>query len=421
MSNTLKFGNGEWYGKEGTILAYNDENNNYKPLLFDFERASSATRVNKEGLIEVVSNNEPRIDFTNDSKGALLLEPSRTNLLTYSEAFDNAAWDKSGSSVTSDFVSPKGDLSAFKLVEDTSTAAHMLQTSSYSFVSTNSYSFSVRAKSLNRGLQINMGGGINVACFNCLTGEVTFEGVDNIYFTNMTAKTRTMADGWFEFSASFDCILSVASKVRLVMLPTPTTITNNPSYTGDGTSGIYIWGAQLEQGSYATSYIPTQGSIGTRVAETCSGAGNDQVFNDSEGVIYVETQPFIDGDFESVYISLSDNTTGNNFITIQHRDSGQLRVYAGNFTTVIYLVNIDMSENLKIALQYENITDFKLYVNGISYPIYSTPTNSAFVGLNTFDFKLRGSASGYWLGQVKEAKYFNTALTDQELINLTKI
>ena len=85
MSNTLKFGNGEWYGKEGIILAYNDENNNYKPLLFDFDRASSATRVNKDGLIETVGTEQPRVDYKDDSKGALLLEPSRTNLTAYSE------------------------------------------------------------------------------------------------------------------------------------------------------------------------------------------------------------------------------------------------------------------------------------------------------------------------------------------------
>ena len=82
--NTLKFGNGEWYGKEGTILAYNDENNNYKPLPFNFDRASSATRVNKQGLIETVGADQPRIDYLNDSNGALLLEPSRTNLIPYS-------------------------------------------------------------------------------------------------------------------------------------------------------------------------------------------------------------------------------------------------------------------------------------------------------------------------------------------------
>ena len=62
------------------LLGYNSENNNYKPLPFDFTRASSATRVNKDGLIETVGGGEPRIDFKDDSKGALLLEPSRTNL-----------------------------------------------------------------------------------------------------------------------------------------------------------------------------------------------------------------------------------------------------------------------------------------------------------------------------------------------------
>jgi len=72
MANTLKFGtDGNWATKQGSTLAYNDENGNFKPLPFNFERSTSATRVNKQGLIEVVSNNEPRIDFTNDSKGAL--------------------------------------------------------------------------------------------------------------------------------------------------------------------------------------------------------------------------------------------------------------------------------------------------------------------------------------------------------------
>jgi hypothetical protein len=54
MAQTLKYGNGIWANKEGSSLAYNDENGNYKPLPFNFERSSSATRTNKEGLIETV-------------------------------------------------------------------------------------------------------------------------------------------------------------------------------------------------------------------------------------------------------------------------------------------------------------------------------------------------------------------------------
>jgi hypothetical protein len=89
MANTLKFGNGQWATKVGSTLAYNDEGGNFKPLPFNFTRSTSGTRVNKDGLIEVVTNNKPRIDFLNDSNGALLLEPNRSNIITYSEILVN--------------------------------------------------------------------------------------------------------------------------------------------------------------------------------------------------------------------------------------------------------------------------------------------------------------------------------------------
>ena len=79
MANTLKFGAGQWATKEGSTLAYNDENDNYKPLPFTFTRASNATVVNKAGLIETVGNGIPRIDFLGNTQGALKLEPQRTN------------------------------------------------------------------------------------------------------------------------------------------------------------------------------------------------------------------------------------------------------------------------------------------------------------------------------------------------------
>ena len=109
MANTLKFGNGEWYGKKDTILAYNDENSNYKPLPFDFSRASKATVINKDGLIETVGSGIPRIDYKDDSKGALKLEPQRTNLVTYSSDFSDASWNKNGGtvSITSE-IAPDG-------------------------------------------------------------------------------------------------------------------------------------------------------------------------------------------------------------------------------------------------------------------------------------------------------------------------
>jgi len=100
MSNTLNLGtDGNWATKKDSLLAYNSENGNFKPLPFNFTRSTSATRVNKDGLIEVVTNNKPRIDFLNDSNGSLLLEPQRTNLIQYSKDFINSYWTKSGARI----------------------------------------------------------------------------------------------------------------------------------------------------------------------------------------------------------------------------------------------------------------------------------------------------------------------------------
>lgn len=84
MSNSLNLGSGNWATKDNSLLGYNSENGNFKPLPFDFSRGSIATVVNKQGLIETVQANNARVDYLDNAKGALLLEPSRTNLVPYS-------------------------------------------------------------------------------------------------------------------------------------------------------------------------------------------------------------------------------------------------------------------------------------------------------------------------------------------------
>ena len=116
MANTFKFGNGNWAVKDGYALAYNDENNNFKPLPFTFTRSSIATRVNKQGLIETVGKNKPRIDFTDNTSGHLLLEPSRTNLVTDSEDFSDSSYYKNNATITTDdATSPDGNVTADKI------------------------------------------------------------------------------------------------------------------------------------------------------------------------------------------------------------------------------------------------------------------------------------------------------------------
>ena len=81
MAQTLKFGNKVWAAKEESVLAYNDINNNYKPLPFFFKRTSTGTRVNKDGLIETMGQDIARIDYTDSADGVLLLEPASTNII----------------------------------------------------------------------------------------------------------------------------------------------------------------------------------------------------------------------------------------------------------------------------------------------------------------------------------------------------
>jgi hypothetical protein len=110
MANTLELGNGKWATGKDTVLAFNDQNNNFKPLPFSFSRDTSGTVVNKDGLIETVGSGEPRIDFKDNTKGALLLEPTRSNLVYPSDI----GTPTSGFGVKN-YLAPDGTISAFKV------------------------------------------------------------------------------------------------------------------------------------------------------------------------------------------------------------------------------------------------------------------------------------------------------------------
>ena len=414
MANTFKFGNGNWATKEDSVLAYNDENNNFKPLPFDFTRASTATYVDSDGLIKTAGNGEARIDYTDSTDGALLLEPSRSNSVTYSEDFSKSYWTKSGPTLTyNQGTSPDGENNATKMIPSTSsTSQDVFATVTASGSIAYTRSFFAKADGYNWIYIQQYDGSTNLgAWFDLSTGSL-----GNAQ-SNVTPAIKYYNNGWYKCSVTFTTQSGATSERAQIRV-----VGNNgaSTFAGNGIDGVLIWGAQLEQGSYPTSYIPTSGSAVTRVADVCEGAGNSEVFNDSEGVIYVETKPFIDGDFESGYISLSDGTTGTNFVTIQHRNSGQLRIYAGGFLTpnIQFVVNLDMAQNLKIAVQYKQ-NDYKLFVNGTKYDLYLTPTQPAVSGLSQLDFNVRGASTHNWCAKTKELKIYNTALTDAELETLT--
>jgi hypothetical protein len=416
MAATLKLGNKIWATKEGSLLGYNNENNNYKPLPFNFTRASSATRVNKQGLIETVASGVPRIDYT-DANGALKLEPQRTNLITQSEALDNAYWTKTGSSVVSGFASPDGTLNSYTLTEDTSNGQHKIDPQNISVTNGSDYTCSIFAKKgLRDVLQMVWSGAFGSSYVNFDLTNATFQASGSV-----TGKIETFANGWYKCTITQAAAATGLGRCQ-ILLQDNISATRFGSYQGNGSGNIFIAFAQSELGSYATSYIPTQGATATRVAEICNGAGNNQVFNDIEGTLFLHFKAF-ENDLSNRRISLSDGTANNSIRILYYNDGGTVffRKYVGGVQTSIVTINsINQHEMTKIAIKY-NSTNFDIFANGVKISTNldsnSFPTNT----LNRFGFA-DGSGSGTpFYGNTKQIQYFNTALSDAELQALTTL
>ena len=274
-----------------------------------FTRASSATRVNQSGLIELVATGVPRLDYTGGGCPSLLLEPQSTNLLTYSEAFDNAYWNKSLSSIVlNSLTSPSGLVDASKLIEDSSNSDHRIFNGTGLTLS-GTVSFSVFIKKGERNF-------IKLTNNN-LTG-VYFDlnnGVIGTIDSGFTAKIENYSNGWYKCSMS----ATAAANERFIVYTSVDGITT--TYQGDGTSGIYIYGAQLEQQSYATSYIPTSGPTVTRIEDTASKTGLSNYIDSTSGVFEVNISALSNNQtFRS--ISISNGTTSNTII-IRYSDITQ--------------------------------------------------------------------------------------------------
>ena len=267
---------------------------------FTFTRGSEATFVNAQGLIEsTASNDAPRIDYSTGAK-AFLLEPQSTNLITYSESFSNSYWTKSGASVVSGFVSPDGTNNAYKLVEDSASSRHFINSSTIITPDTvYSASLFVKANGRNKiAFRENSITG-NYASFNLSNGTV-------ISTNGVSASIEPKSNGWYRINCQ---IASGNSYVLGIELLSDSYTSGDPysnPYQGNGSSGVYIWGAQVEQQSYATSYIPTSGASATRNQELCNNA--TPVINSEEGTLYAEISALAD-DGTSKPITISDDNS----------------------------------------------------------------------------------------------------------------
>ena len=242
-------------------------------------RASKATYFDADGVMQTADDNELRIDHdpvTGDPLGALI-EGQSTNLFRYSEAFDNAAWTKTRATVIADAeTAPDGETAMDKLVENTDIGGHYIR---QSITATNDpHCGSVFAKAGERDH-------ISVRLADSGGGNIIVQAVIDLSDGSVVSGTATVTDvGGGVYRISVTGTPTDGTCLFYVLLHDGSSLT----YEGDGTSGLYVWGAQLETGSFATSYIKTEGSQVTRAAEAVWVDTSSFPFVREKGTLFVE-------------------------------------------------------------------------------------------------------------------------------------
>ena len=372
---------------------------------FDFDRASEGTRVRKDGLIEEVADDVPRLNWYNSNCPSLLLEPQRTNIQLRSEEFDNAVWSKVNASITANqIVAPNGEYTADKLTA-TATSLSTYVYEQHSLSTSTDYSMSVFVKKgtsnlVRLDLEDFTSGTQGRMTFNLNTKEITQ--------TVGTASYEDYGNGWYRLKVSF----TTSATLGIHYLRIWDYETVNGAY-------FYLWGAQIEEGSYCSSYIKTEGSTVTRLQDHCYGSGTADLFDTEVGVIYLELKK---NGLESTFsgLSLSDGTTSNRIQIRYVADSNTIQVVVrvgGSAVVVISHTLTDVTVRHKIALKFE-ADDYAFWVNGTEV---GTDTSGALPpNLSEFAFD-DGNGANLFFGSVYEARVYTNDLTDTELTELTTL
>jgi hypothetical protein len=386
-----------------------------KPMTTDgqltFGRASTATRVNASGLIETVASNVPRLDYLGSTCPKLQLEPSRTNLALHSSAINNAAWVKVQVTLTANVaVSPDGTTNAEKIAINSGiSGGYVYQSIATTSSTVYTSSFFIKAAGVNfTKFYSNVTGSYFAAVINLTTGAIT-----NSDFA-VTPTATNYGNGWWRVSYTET---SGGGSVPIYVDAGSTS--NGGAITGNGTDGILIWGAQVEAGAYATSYVPTTTAAVTRLADACSKTGISSLIGQTEGTLFVEMKDLIWRGSAERLIGVSDGTTQNRIILVTGQTSNTLRVITTtgnvlqNSTTVASTFG-----DVKMAFAYSSAGGV-VYVNGnqvLSFGGISVPACSAFY-LQTQEDGSSFPADG----KNAQALLFKTRLTNAQLAELTSL
>jgi hypothetical protein len=370
-------------------------------------------------VLQTAAAGQARFDHnpvTGESLG-LLIEEQRANLVTYSEQFDNAAWSKTRTSVTANtIVSPEGTLTGDKLIETTGTGTHELRSAAATITAGATVTGSCYVKA---GERFNLSVLVfsNTSPFELV--RITINLNTESFVTeasnggsSVSGTLTSVGNGWYRATVSG----VLGSKTNPQFRVDIRDDSNVNSYTGNGYSGIYIWGAQLELGAFPTSYIPTVAATVTRNADAASMTGSNVTswFSNAEGTLYTEVNPKALA--VSSGIQLNDNTTSNRIrlATTSTSDQGTVTT-SGTAQATLDGGTPIINTSMKLALSYK-VNDFKLSLNGGTA---ATDTAGTVPVVNQLQLGAETTTVGNMT--LKKVAYYPKALSAAEIQSITTV
>ena len=343
--------------------------------------------------------NIPRVDYLNSTTGSLLVEPTRTNVVSYSEQFDNASWNGVNRIITANVTTaPDNTMTADKFIPDNTNGAHNIHRTG---LASDAYTFSVFAKA---GEETTFSMWLRTASFGAVfdlsTGTITSNSASII------PKIEPYPNGWYRCSV-YDATPGTTAHIYG---------RSGGGFIGNNVNGFFIWGAQAEAGTTVTSYIPTTTIGVTRVADVISKTGISSLIGQTEGTLFVDFN-FTQNVNTGRLIAIGDGTLTNRATIFLNANT--IQVFIRNVSGTQYSVSSStiLTGRYKVAVRYKQ-NDFGFYINGV--PINTQ--NSGNLPINLNNFYLATSEFGATAAEIQSinsAQLYKTALDNDQCIDLT--
>mgnify|MGYP000107768597 CR=1 FL=1 len=366
-----------------------------------FTRASTGYAQTSAGALTAFASGELR----RTDKG-VLIEGARTNLCLQSQTFDNASWTSNQSSVSANATTaPDGTSTADLLTEDSTAGAVHRATQSLTTTAA-AHTASVYVKPNGRTwVYMRMADNTSTprrCYFNC-----SGSGSVGTAESGMTGSIAALANGWYRISATIGTALAGANFLVFGL----SSADNTETYNGDGTSGIYLWGAQLEAASFPSSYIPTTTASATRAADTLKITGLSGLTHPLSLYCEIERVVDIGAVAEGLVATYAD---GSNFAELFVSSANNATCATTGGGSKASAASVALGVTSKIAGRCAT-NDVNVALNGVAAAADTTATMPSNPTEVWFGEELGTGVSSRPFCYIRRAAIWNRALSDSEL------